>query len=262
MTQATSFLVTTEVDGHVFLIGLNRPHKRNAANLQMLSELALAYGELDRRDDLRVGVVFGHGEHFSAGLDLADVGPAMATTGSLPIPEGGLDPWGISTPQVKKPVVMAISGICYTLGIELALASDVVVADRTAQFAQLEVARGIMPFGGATTRFPRAAGWSGAMRFILTAETFGAEEALTARVITEVVENDPLGRARAIAATISAQAPLAVQATLASARAGLMDAAAEHRELPRRLGALMTTKDVQRGLQAFMTKQPADFQGD
>jgi enoyl-CoA hydratase/carnithine racemase len=262
MTQATPSLVTTEVDGHVFLIGLNRPEKRNAANLQMLSELALAYGELDRRDDLRVGVVFAHGDHFSAGLDLADVGPAMARTGSLPIPEGGLDPWGISTAQVKKPVVMAISGICYTLGIELALASDVVVADRSASFAQLEVARGIMPFGGATTRFPRAAGWSGAMRWILTAESFGPEDALAARVVTEVVDNNPLEAARAIAATIAAQAPLAVQATLASARAGIADAAAEHRELPRRLGALMATQDVQRGLEAFMTKQPADFQGD
>lgn len=262
MTQATSSLVTTEVDGHVFLIGLNRPEKRNAANLQMLRELALAYGELDRRTDLRVGVVFAHGEHFSAGLDLADVGPAMAASGSLPIPEGGLDPWGVSTAQVRKPVVMAISGICYTLGIELALASDVVVADRTATFAQLEVARGIMPFGGATTRFPRAAGWSGAMRWILTAETFGAEEALAARVITEIVESEPLQRATSIAKSIAAQAPLAVQATLASARAGLIDAAAEHRELPRRLGALMATNDVQRGLESFMTKQPADFQGD
>lgn len=262
MTQATPSLVTTEVDGHVFLIGLNRPEKRNAANLQMLRELALAYGELDRRTDLRVGVVFAHGEHFSAGLDLADVGPAMAATGSLPIPAGGLDPWGVSTAQVRKPVVMAISGICYTLGIELALASDVVVADRTATFAQLEVARGIMPFGGATTRFPRAAGWSGAMRWILTAETFGAEEALAARVITEIVESEPLQRATSIAKSIAAQAPLAVQATLASARAGLIDAAAEHRELPRRLGALMATNDVKRGLESFMTKQPADFQGD
>lgn len=262
MTQATPSLVTTEVDGHVFLIGLNRPEKRNAANLQMLRELALAYGELDRRADLRVGVVFAHGDHFSAGLDLADVGPAMAATGSLPIPEGGLDPWGISTAQVRKPVVMAISGICYTLGIELALASDVVVADRTATFAQLEVARGIMPFGGATTRFPSAAGWAGAMRWILTAETFGAEEALAARVVTELVDRDPFQRATSIARSIAAQAPLAVQATLASARAGLIDAAAEHRELPRRLGALMGTNDVQRGLESFMTKQPADFQGD
>jgi enoyl-CoA hydratase len=262
MSEAATALVTTEASGHVFMIGLNRPDKRNAANRQMLSELALAYGELDRNPECRVGIVFAHGDHFSAGLDLADVGGELAKSGSLPVPEGGLDPWGITTRQVSKPVVMAISGICYTLGVELALASDVVIADTTARFAQLEVARGIMPFGGATTRFPRAAGWSQAMRWLLTADTFSAEEALAARVVTEVVAEDPLARAREIAVRIAEQAPLAVQATLASARAGALDSASEHAALPARLGQLMVTKDVQRGLEAFMTKQPAQFQGD
>lgn len=262
MTEASNTLVTTEISGHVFVIGLNRPEKRNAANRQMLTELALAYGELERNPELRVGLVFAHGEHFTAGLDLVDVGPGLAATGALPIPEGGIDPWGISTPQVSKPVVMAIRGICFTLGVELALASDVVIAETTASFAQLEVARGIMPFGGATTRFPRAAGWSHAMRWLLTADTFSAAEAHSAHVITEVVDGDPMPRAMEIAARIAAQAPLAVQSTLASARAGQRDSDTEHAALPGRLGRLMATKDVQRGLEAFMTKQPAQFQGD
>lgn len=262
MTENSTHLVTTETSGHLFLIGLNRPEKRNAANRQMLSELALAYGELDRNPSLRVGVVFAHGEHFTAGLDLTDVGGELAAQGSLPIPEGGLDPWGISTPQVSKPVVMAIRGICYTLGVELALASDVVVAENSATFAQLEVARGILPFGGATTRFPRAAGWSGALRWLLTAEVFSADTARDARVVTDVVEGDPLPHALDIARRIAAQAPLAVHATLASARAGQLDMAAEHAALRGRLGALMATNDVQRGLEAFMTHQPAEFQGD
>jgi enoyl-CoA hydratase len=262
MMGASENLVTTEISGHVFLIGLHRPDKRNAANRQMLSELALAYGELDRNPDLRVGLVFAHGEHFTAGLDLVDVGPALAATGALPIPEGGIDPWGISTAQVSKPVVMAIRGICFTLGVELALASEVVIAESSASFAQLEVARGIMPFGGATTRFPRSAGWSHAMRWLLTADTFSATEALDARVVTEVVEGDPLPRATEIAQRIAAQAPLAVQATLESARAGQRNSDAEHAALPDRLGRLLVTKDVQRGLEAFMTKTPAEFQGD
>lgn len=262
MTEATTGLVSTEVVGHLLMIGLNRPDKRNAANREMLSELSRAYGELDRDPQLRVGVVFAHGEHFTAGLDLADVGAALAATGALPIPEGGLDPWGISTPHVRKPVVMAIRGICFTLGVELALASDVVIAERTATFAQLEVARGIMPFGGATTRFPRAAGWSQSMRWLLTAESFSAEQALSANVVTEVTNGDPLPRAVEIAELIARQAPLAVQATLASARSGMEGAHAEHARLPERLGALMRTQDVQRGLEAFMTKQPATFQGD
>jgi enoyl-CoA hydratase/carnithine racemase len=262
MTPATDPLVTTEIREHLYLMGLNRPDKRNAANLEMLNLLALAYGELDRNPQLRVGVVFAHGEHFTAGLDLADVGPALASTGSLPVPAEGLDPWGISTAQVRKPVVMAIQGICYTLGVELALASDVVVAERSARFAQLEVARGIMPFGGATTRFPAAAGWSQAMRWLLTAETFTAEDARDCRVVTEVVDSNALERALEIAQVIANQAPLAVQETLASARQARISSEEEHANLPSRLGRLMATKDVQRGLEAFMTKQPARFEGD
>jgi enoyl-CoA hydratase len=262
MSENTSALITTEVQGNVFLIGLNRPEKRNAANREMLSLLSLAYGELERNPDLRVGLVFAKGDHFTAGLDLHDVAGELAASGSLPLPEGGLDPWGITTPQVSKPVVMAISGICYTLGVELALASDVVVAHSDASFAQLEVARGIMPFGGATTRLPRSAGWSQAMRWLLTADTFTAEQAYRAGVVTEVVDDDPVVTALAIASKVAAQAPLAVQATLASARASLRDSDAEHKALPDRLGALMRTRDVQRGMEAFMTKQPAEFQGD
>jgi enoyl-CoA hydratase/carnithine racemase len=59
--------ITTEQRGHLFLIGLNRPEKMNAADEQLLHELSLAYGELDRNKELRVGVVFAHGEHFTAG---------------------------------------------------------------------------------------------------------------------------------------------------------------------------------------------------
>lgn len=254
--------VTLERRDHILFIGLNRVDKRNAADLAMLSELALAYGELDRDPDLRVGVVFAHGDHFTAGLDLADVGPSMAKTGGLPLPEGGLDPWGISSSQVSKPVVMAIQGICFTLGVELALASDVVVAARDAQFAQLEVARGILPFGGGTTRMPAVAGWGNAMRVLLTADTFSAEDAHRMGIVTELVDTDPLTGATAIAERIAAQAPLAVQATLASARAGLISASDEHTHLPQRLGALMMTRDVQRGMEAFMTKSPAVFEGD
>jgi enoyl-CoA hydratase/carnithine racemase len=254
--------VTLEQEGHLLLIGLNRPEKRNAADTEMLSQLALAYGELERNPDLRVGVVFAHGDHFTAGLDLVDVGPALQSGGGLPLPEGGLDPWGISTHQVSKPVVIALKGTCFTLGVELALSSDVVIAHQDTVFAQLEVARGILPFGGATTRMPRVAGWSQAMRWLLTADSFGADQARAMNIVTEVVGSDPLIRAREIAERISQQAPLAVQETLASARAALIDPVEEHRELTHRLGRLMATTDMQRGMQAFVTKQPASFEGN
>ncbi|MEZ7827334.1 MAG: enoyl-CoA hydratase-related protein, partial [Aquiluna sp.] len=142
--------ITLETQGHILLIGLNRPEKLNAADEQMLHELSLAYGKLDTDHNLRVGLVFAHGDHFTAGLDLQDVGPKLAAGKLQMVPEGGLDPWGITTKQVSKPVVMATRGTCFTLGVELALASDVVVAATDSRFAQLEVSRGIMPFGGGT----------------------------------------------------------------------------------------------------------------
>ena len=259
--MSTTTKITLEVRDHILLIGLNRPEKLNAADEEMLHGLALAYGQLDTDPNLWVGLVFAHGDHFTAGIDMMDVGPKMATGSLNMVPEGGLDPWGMSTKQVSKPVVMATRGTCFTIGVELALASEIVIAATDSKFAQLEVARAILPFGGGTIRFPRAAGHANAMRYLLTGDSFGAEEALRMNLVTEVVApGQEFDRALELAQAIAAQAPLAVQATLASARAA--DVEAEKQEVFRRLGKLMQTKDVQRGLEAFMTKQPAKFEGN
>ena len=253
--------ITTEQRGHLFLIGLNRPEKMNAADEQLLHELSLAYGELDRNKELRVGVVFAHGEPFTAGLDLFDVGPKMQKGKLQMVPQGGLDPWGISTKQVSKPVVMATRGTCYTLGVELALASDVVIAANDSKFGQLEVSRAILPFGGGTIRLPQVAGHARAMRYLLTGDRWGAQEALEMNMINEIVEpGQELERAIELAQRIADQAPLAVQATLESARAS--DKEAEKANLFPRLAKLMGTKDVARGMKAFVTKKQAKFKGD
>src|ERR1700758_4427365 len=89
-TQETA--VTIERRGHVLLMGLNRPAKRNAFNLAMLDQLAVAYHDLETDDEVRCGVLFAHGEHFTGGLDLVDVGPGVAA-GQSPFPEDGRDPF-------------------------------------------------------------------------------------------------------------------------------------------------------------------------
>jgi len=253
--------ITLETRGHVLLIGLNRPEKLNAADEQMLHELSLAYGQLDTDPNLRVGLVFAHGDHFSAGLDLQDVGPKLAAGKLQMVPEGGLDPWGITTKQVSKPVVMATRGTCFTLGVELALASDVVIAAIDSKFAQLEVSRGIMPFGGGSFRFPKVAGHANAMRYLLTGDSFDANQGLAMNLVTQVCEpGQEFEIALEIAKRIASQAPLAVQATLASSRA--IDSEQEKKLVFQRLASLMQTKDVARGMEAFMTKQPAKFEGN
>lgn len=255
--------VTIEHDGHVLLIGLDRPEKRNAADAAMLEQLALAYGELDRNPDLRVGVVFAHGDHFTAGLDLADIAPRIGPQGLSVVPEGGIHPWGMEGERVRKPVVLAVQGTCLTLGIELALASDIVVAASDTVFAQLEVARAILPFGGATTRFARTAGWGNAMKWMLTGDRFGAVEAHRMGLVQDIVEpGQQLTRARELAARIAARAPLAVQATLANARLAVRegDAIAEA-ALPGELVRLVQTEDSRIGMQAFLSRTEPQFVG-
>jgi enoyl-CoA hydratase len=255
--------VTVEADGPVLLIGLNRADKRNAADFRLLTELASAYARLERDPDLRCAVVFAHGDHFTAGLDLADVAPRIGPDGLDAVPHDGIDPWQMSGPVRTKPVVIAVQGICLTLGIELVLAGDVAIADETASFAQLEVSRGILPFGGATLRFPRLAGWGNAMRWILTGDRFDAAEALRLGLVQEVVPTgDHLARARTIANRIAAQAPLAVQATLANARLGVRegDAAAAARLGPE-LARLAASEDAAIGMRAFLARTEARFIG-
>lgn len=255
--------VTVERDGHVLLIGLNRVDKRNAADMRLLQELSLAYGMLERDPELRVGFVFAHGDHFTAGLDLADVGPHIGAEGLDLVPEGGINPWQVSGEQLTRPVVIAVQGTCLTLGIELMLASDVVIAADSTVFGQIEVSRGILPFGGATIRFPRAVGWGNAMRWVLTGESFPVSEAHRIGLVQEVVKHgEQYDRGLEIARRIAAQAPSAVQAALVNARLAIRqgDAAAEASLQPE-LVRLAQTEDARIGMESFLTRQSANFIG-
>lgn len=257
-------VITTEIRGHVLLIGINRPEKYNAMNLEAIDQLAAAYVTLDSDPQLRVGVVFAHGDHFSAGLDLAEVGPEVAKNGPAALAGSGrIDPYGLWGDRVSKPIVMAVHGISYTLSIELALAADIVIAAEDVRFRQLEIGRGIMPFGGATLRAPVQLGWGNAMRFLLTGEEFGAEEALRIGLVQEVV---PTGtdtdRAIEIAELIAQQAPLGVAATLANARVSVVEgeqAGIEH--LRSVLPGILNSKDAAEGIQSFVERREGNFTG-
>lgn len=255
--------ILTERRGHVFCIGFNRPEKRNAADFELLTQLAEAYGELERDPGLRVGLVHAVGDHFTAGLDLADLGPRIGADGLSFTSETGIHPWQVDGRQLTKPVVVAVQGTCFTLGIELMLASEVTVAARSTRFGQIEVTRGILPFGGATLRFPRAVGWGNAMRYLLTGDLFDAAEAYRIGLVQEVVDDgEQFDRALAMAERIAAQAPLAVQAALANAKRAVRDGdAAAEAELQPALVRLAASEDARIGMEAFLTRTEARFTG-
>lgn len=254
--------VRTEVRGHLHLIGLDRAEKRNAFDLRMLRELAQAITAFEDDADARSAVLYAEGDHFTAGLDLAEVGPAVKSGAAL-FPEGGVDPLGLYGRRRTKPLVMAVQGYCLTIGIELCLAADVRVAAADTRFGQIEINRGIFPFGGATLRLPLTAGWGNAMRWLLTGDLFDAEEAKRIGLVQEVA---PPGTQRdvaiAIAETIARRAPLGVRATLESAHLALhegMERAAG--ELLTQARALMDSDDAREGLMSFIERREADFRG-
>ncbi len=253
--------IKTEVRDHILLIELNRPEKMNAFNRQMLTELAEAYTLLEDDPNLWCGLVHARGDHFTSGLDLGDVGPAVMNGESL-FTEEMVDPAQTMGRKRSKPVVFAVKGYCLTIGIETLLAADIAIAGSDTKFGQIEIKRGFIPFGGATVRMVQRCGYGNAMRYLLTGDMFSADEALRIGLVQEVTPGDPFDVAYAIAETIAKQAPLAVQATIESVRESMEEGTEKAMEnlLPV-ARKLMQTEDAAEGLKSFLERREAVFKG-
>lgn len=263
MTTVTESKIKVEQRGHVLLIGLNRPAKRNAFDIEMLEQLADAYTFLENSDEIRCGVLYAEGEMFTAGLDLANVAPkVMENSGGLKFAPDSIDPLNLYSERTK-PLVVAVNGKCLTIGIELILAADICIAAENATFAQIEIKRGIFPFGGATLRFTERAGWGNAMRWLLTGDEFDANEALRIGLVQEITENGKqLDKAVEIAEKIAKQAPLGVRATIESARSLQKDGFETARKnLTPQILELFKSEDAKEGVQSFLERRDGNFQG-
>lgn len=264
MTPETEQKISVEQRGHILLIGLNRPAKRNAFDLEMLEQLAQAFTELEDNDEIRCGVLFAEGEMFTAGLDLANVAPKVIDGGILKYADGIVDPLNLQGNRSRtKPIVVAVHGKCLTLGIELLLACDVRIASENAIFAQIEIKRGIFPFGGATIRFPEVAGWGNAMRWLLTGDEFDAKEALRIGLVQEITAHGKqIEKAIEIAERIAKQAPSGVRATIESARTAQTEGFNKAVEnLTPQILTLFKSEDAKEGVQSFLERRDANFTG-
>ncbi|WLQ14200.1 crotonase/enoyl-CoA hydratase family protein [Hahella aquimaris] len=256
-------LVNVEKRGHILLIGLNRPEKMNALTVAMFHDIAAAYGRLQREADLRVGLLWAQGDHFTSGLELNDWAETFATGQPPTLSAGEIDPFFISGEPLRKPVVMAAQGYCYTCGVEMMLNTDVRIAADNTRFGQLEVKRGLFACGGATLRLQQEIGWANAQRYLLTGDVWTAQDAYRWGLVQELVEpGAQFEKALDIAERIANAAPLGVQGSLVSSKlARLQGEEVAKAQLFSEIKGLMNSEDMQEGIASFLERRDAVFKG-
>lgn len=239
-------LVTTERNGAVQWIRINRAECRNAVNRPTAEALAAAFRAFDANDECKVAVLAGAGEHFCAGADLKAVASEDPALGNRIDPEGD-GPMGISRLELSKPVVAAVSGYCVAGGLELALWCDLRVADESAVFGVFCRRFGVPLIDGGTVRLPRAIGMSRAMDMILTGRPVAADEALHMGLANRVVPTAELeASAQALAEQLAAfpQACMRNDRRSAYEQWGLGEAAAIRHEFAYGLQTLSSGETV------------------
>ena len=243
----------------VALLRINRPEARNALNLEVRKLLARHLAEIADDDETRCVVLTGNEKAFAAGADIKE----MAGAGTIEMMQRGIHKLWRVIYGCPKPVIAAVSGFALGGGCELAMTCDIIIAGESAKFGQPEVKIGILPGGGGTQRLTRAVGKYRAMKYILTGELFGAQEALAMGLASEVVPDAEVEKhAVAMATQIAELPPLAVQLA--------KDAVLNGMETPlgaglayetRLLHVLFSSHDKMEGMAAFIEKRKARFQG-
>lgn len=260
---ATREYCTTEVDGRVLTVTINRPERMNALHWMANEELAAVFDEFVADPELWVAIITGAGDRaFSAGNDLKY--QAQEAGGEMrPGPAAGFG--GLTARYDNtKPVIAAVNGVAMGGGFEIALACDLIVASTNAVFALPEPKVGLAALAGGMHRLPRQIGLKRAMGMMLTGRRVGAEEGEHLGFVNEVVAPDALmTAARRWADAIVECAPLSVRATKQVAMDGLRhglieDAMAE--KYPA-VGALFKSEDFVEGPLAFAEKRPPNWKG-
>jgi len=249
-----------EKHGHVLKIVIDNAAKKNAFSPEMMQELSDAMTVLDKEDDLWVGVLCANGDDFTAGLDMPKFFGPKATV--KPLPEGNIDPFGLRS-RCRKPIVTAVQGIVFTIGIEISLAGDIVIAADNSRFCQMESKRGIAPLGGAHFRYLTRMGWGDAMYRLFLCDEFKAAEAYRIGLVQEVVPaGKQIERAMEIAELIAKNAPIGIQITKQAALQYIhVGEKAAIDIIPKIRDRVMNSEDMKEGIQSFVERRQAEFKG-
>ncbi|MEW5987520.1 MAG: enoyl-CoA hydratase-related protein [Chloroflexota bacterium] len=251
--------ILTHTHGRVAVVQMNRPQALNALSREMVSEIVDALETYDKDSNIGCLVVTGNERAFAAGADIKQM--VKATPVEM-LDNPFIDYWD-RLRRISKPIVAAVSGFALGGGCELAMACDMIIASESARFGQPEINLGVIPGAGGTQRMARAVGKALAMEIVLNGRFLTAEEALAHGLINRVVPVEVyLEEAIKFAGEIAARAPVALrlgkEAVNAAFETSLQAGLAHERRL---FYMLFATEDQKEGMDAFINKRPAQWQG-
>ena len=258
MTEAaTAPAALAERRGSVLLITINRPEARNAVNAAVSTAVGDALQEAQEDPEVRAVVITGAGESFCAGADLK----AISRRENLFHPDHG--DWGFAgyvQHYIDKPTIAAVNGTAFGGGTELALASDLVIAEERTRFGLPEVKRGLIAAAGGAFRIIDHLPRKVAMELLVTGEPMSSADALKWGMINQVVpDGTAVDAALALAERITCNAPLAVWASKRVAM-GVDDGVSASDEAGwartmHEIGTLIRSEDATEGPRAFAEKR-------
>jgi enoyl-CoA hydratase len=253
--------VKYDEEGVVGILTIDRQEALNALNGEVLMELAGAIARIEEKKELRALIITGAGRSFVAGADIAAMGPMNMTEGR---------DWGRLGASVFRrielleiPTIAAVNGFALGGGCELAMACDLILASEKAKFGQPEVTLGITPGFSGTQRLARRAGVARAKELIFTGDMISAQEAARIGLVNRVTPPEELmNEAKALAARIAANAPLAVKYSKAAIDRGMQGDIDSGIGVENEFFALcFATEDQKSGMKAFLAKEKAVFEG-
>ncbi|HEX2277478.1 MAG TPA: enoyl-CoA hydratase-related protein [Candidatus Tectomicrobia bacterium] len=253
-----------ELTEHVAVITLNRPAVRNAMNRELRGGLVEALKRVREDPEIRVAIITGAGNTFSAGADLKERAQSgrAGDADVASIIESSRDV-GFSRMAVEKPLIAAVDGYCLAAGFELALLCDMRICTPQARFGLPEIVRGFFPGGGGPQRLIRAIPQAVAMEMILTGDAIDAATALRVGLVSRLVpEPELLPTARQIAQRIASHAPLAVKAVKEVTQAALDETLEQALRFGNALRWIIgQTEDAREGPRAFAERRAPRYEG-
>ncbi len=252
-------MVEHEIQGNVAVMRIDRPEARNAVNGAVAEGIEAGIDELESNPELWVGVLTGTTEFFCAGADLKLINAGKA--GEMMTRKGGFA--GIVTRERSKPLIVAVEGPALAGGLEIVLSCDLVVASRESRFGIPEVKRNLVAAAGGVFRLPRVLPKNVAVEMGITGDPISAQRAYDLGLVNELADpGSALDAALALAARISASAPLAVQKTLELMRdLKDVDDATGIAKSGEAMIALAGSEDFSEGLTAFIEKREPQWKG-